>query len=274
MRKMGGLWRKIPTTYVTMWAGSLALAGIFPFAGYFSKDAILEASYAAGGSGNYGFWCGLIAAFLTAFYSWRVIIMTFHGESRADPHVLEHAHESPPVMTGPLIVLSIGALCSGFLLKPLLIDADWQAFWRTSIVITSNNHVLENVEHLPGWVGPAPTVVGLLGIATAYLFYMLRPELPSQLARRFRPVYLFLLNKWYFDELYDFLFVRPTMRLARLLWQVGDATIIDGMPNGVAALATDGSRQVVKIQTGSIAVYAFVMLIGIVLLISIYLLLR
>lgn len=274
MRKMGGLWRKIPTTYVTMWAGSLALAGIFPFAGYFSKDAILEANYAAGGVGNYGFWCGLIAAFLTAFYSWRVIIMTFHGEARSEPHVLEHVHESPAVMTGPLIVLAIGALCSGFLLRGLLIGPDWQAFWRTSVVITSSNHVLENVEHLPGWVGPAPTVVGLLGIATAYLFYMLRPELPGALARRFRPIYLFLLNKWYFDEIYDFLFVNPAMRLARLLWQVGDATIIDGMPNGVAALATDGSRQVVKIQTGSIAVYAFVMLIGIVLLISIYLLLR
>ncbi len=274
MRKMGGLWRKIPITYVVMWIGSLALAGIYPFAGYYSKDAILEAAYAAGGWGYYGFWCGLIAAFLTAFYSGRVLFMTFHGAPRMDRQVAEHVHESPPVMTGPLVVLAIGAVCAGFGFRHEFIGDGWQAFWRDSIVITASNHVLANMEELPGWVGYAPLVTGVLGLALAYVFYIVNPLLPVRLAAAFRPVYAFVQNKWYFDELYDFLFVRPAFALARLFWQVGDATIIDGVPNGMAALTADGSKQVVRIQTGSIAVYAFVMLIGVVLLIALYMLIR
>ena len=274
MRKMGGLWRKIPLTYIVMWIGSLALAGIFPFAGYYSKDAILEASYAAGGWGYYGFWCGLIAAFLTAFYSGRVLFMTFHGKPRMDHHVAEHVHESPPVMTGPLIVLAIGAVCTGFVFRHTFIGDAWQNFWRDSIVITASNHVLANMENLPGWVGYAPLVTGVLGFGLAYMFYIVNPLLPVRLAAAFRPVYEFVQNKWYFDELYDLLFVRPAFALARLFWQVGDATIIDGVPNGMAALTADGSKQVVRIQTGSIAVYAFVMLIGVVLLIALYMLIR
>ena len=274
MRKMGGLWRRIPLTYVVMWIGSLALAGIIPFAGYYSKDAILEAAYAAGGWGYYGFWCGLIAAFLTAFYSGRVLFMTFHGKSRMDHHVAEHVHESPPVMTGPLIVLAIGAVCTGFVFRHAFIGDVWQDFWRDSIVITASNHVLANMENLPGWVGYAPLVTGALGLALAYVFYIVNPLLPVRLAAAFRPVYEFVQNKWYFDELYAFLFVRPAFALARLFWQVGDATIIDGVPNGMAALTADGSKQVVRIQTGSIAVYAFVMLIGVVLLIALYMLIR
>jgi NADH-quinone oxidoreductase subunit L len=274
MRKMGGLWRRIPLTYLVMWIGSLALAGIIPFAGYYSKDAILEAAYAAGGWGYYGFWCGLIAAFLTAFYSGRVLFMTFHGKSRMDHHVAEHVHESPPVMTGPLVVLAIGAVCTGFVFRHTFIGDAWQDFWRDSIVITASNHVLANMENLPGWVGYAPLVTGALGLALAYLFYIVNPLLPVRLAAAFRPAYEFVQNKWYFDELYVFLFVRPAFALARLFWQVGDATIIDGVPNGMAALTADGSKQVVRIQTGSIAVYAFVMLIGVVLLIALYMLIR
>ncbi len=275
MRKMGGLWRHIPVTYTMMWIGSLALAGVFPFAGYFSKDAILEAAYASGtGTGYYGFWCGLFGAFLTAFYSWRLIIMTFHGAPRADRHVMEHVHESPFVMLGPLIVLAIGATVNGFSFRTLFIGDEWREFWRESIVITANNHVLEAMEHLPGWVGPAPTVMGLLGIATAYAAYMFQPWIPAWFARTFRPLYLLAYNKWYFDEIYDAIFVRPAFWLARNLWRVGDATIIDGMPNGMAALTANSSRQVVKIQTGSIAVYAFVMLIGVVLLVGIFMLFR
>ncbi|MBV9735940.1 MAG: NADH-quinone oxidoreductase subunit L, partial [Acidisphaera sp.] len=134
MRRMGGIWRRIPITYAVMWVGSLALAGIIPFAGYYSKDAILEASYAADtGVGYYGYACGLIAAFLTAFYSWRVLLLTFHGRPRADHHVMEHVHESPPVMTGPLIVLAIGALVAGFSLRPYFIGDYWQAYWSNSI---------------------------------------------------------------------------------------------------------------------------------------------
>jgi NADH-quinone oxidoreductase subunit L len=272
MRKMGGIWRLIPFTYAMMWVGNLALAGVFPFAGYFSKDAIIEAAWASGtGIGHYGFWCTVIAAFLTAFYSWRLLIMTFHGAPRADHHTMEHVHESPPVMTIPLFLLAVGALVAGFALRNQLIGEDWQAFWGNSIQIASSNHVLQEMESVPGWVSLSPSIMGLLGIAIAYVFYMFMPSIPVQLASRFGAVYRFLLNKWYFDELYDVVFVRPTLALARLLWQVGDVTIIDGVPNGLASLTSGGSSQVVKVQTGSIAVYAFAMLIGLVLLVSIFL---
>jgi len=255
-----------------MWIGSLALGGIFPFAGYFSKDAILEAAFAYGSpSSIYAFIAGTAAAFCTAFYSWRVLFMTFHGTSRADRHVQEHVHESPWVMLVPLIVLSIGAIVTGYLFHNLLIGAHWDTYWRHAIVIAPNNHVMERMEDLPGGVRYVPLLCGLAGIAVAYWFYMLNPMLPIRLANTFRPVYLLLLNKYYFDEIYDFLFVRPAFRLARLLWHTGDATLIDGVPNGLAAMAVDGSKGAVRVQTGSIAVYAFVMLIGLVALVGIFL---
>jgi NADH-quinone oxidoreductase subunit L len=273
MRKMGGLWRLIPFTYAMMWVGNLALGGVFPFAGFYSKDAILEAAWAAHtGIGLYGFWCTLIAAFLTAFYSWRLLIMTFHGAPRADRHVMEHVHESPPVMTVPLLLLAIGALVSGFAFHDQLIGNDWRSFWGNSIQIAQSNHVLRDMESIPSWVTLSPSVLGLLGIATAYLFYMVAPQTPARLAAMFPFAYRFLLNKWYFDELYDAVIVRPYRALARALWQVGDVTVIDGVPNGLAALTEGGSARVVRLQTGSIAVYAFAMLIGLVALVSIFLL--
>jgi NADH-quinone oxidoreductase subunit L len=275
MRKMGGLARLIPWTCAVMWIGSLALAGIPPFAGYYSKDAIIAAAYASGtGIGMYGFICTVLAAFLTAFYSWRLLIMTFHGRSRVDHHVLEHVHESPPVMIVPLLFLATGAVIAGKLLAPLFIGDDWQAFWNGSIFNAPTNHVLADLETVPAWAEIAPLVFGLAGIALAYVMYMAFPLLPMQLATKFRGIYLFLLNKWYFDELYDAIFVQPAIRLSRMLWQTGDATLIDGVPNGLAELAVDGSRQAVKIQTGSLAVYAFVMLIGVVLLVGIFLVSR
>ncbi|MBN8890669.1 MAG: NADH-quinone oxidoreductase subunit L [Rhodospirillales bacterium 70-18] len=275
IRKMGGIWKKIPLTYTVMWIGSLALGGVYPFAGYFSKDAILEAAWASdSASGHYGFWCGLIAAFLTAFYSWRLLILTFHGKPRADHHTMEHVHESPAVMTVPLILLAIGAVVLGFLFRDQLLGEHWQAFWGQSIQIAADNHVLHAMEEVPGWVALAPSVLGFAGIALAYFMYMAVPSLPGQLASAFAPVYRFLLNKWYFDELYDAVLVRPLMALSRLLWQVGDATLIDGIPNGMASLTSDSSAQVVKVQTGSIANYAFAMLIGVVALISVFLIFR
>ena len=273
MRRMGGIWRMIPMTYGVMWVGSLALSGVYPFAGYWSKDAIITSAYAAStGIGMYGFICTVVAAFLTAFYSWRLLIMTFHGKPRADHHVMEHVHESPWVMVGPLLVLSVGALVAGFLLHGWFIGEDWSEFWRGSIFNGTHNHVLAGIEHVPTWVDAMPSVVGLLGILVAYLMYMVFPLSPMRLAEMFRPVYLFLLNKWYFDELYDAVLVQPAIRLARALWQTGDVTVIDGVPNGLAAITTEGSREVVKIQTGSLAVYAFVMLIGVVILIGIFML--
>ena len=275
MRKMGGIWKLIPATYVVMWIGNLALAGVFPFAGYYSKDAIINAAYAAHTSiGTYGFICTVLAAFLTAFYSWRLLIMTFHGRPRAEHHVMEHVHESPWVMLVPLFVLASGAVVAGFALHSAFIGESWQEFWNGSIFNGPNNHTISRLEDVPLWVDATPTVVGLLGIATAYVMYMFYPLLPMRLATTFRGIYLFLLNKWYFDELYDAVFVQPMIRLARVFWQTGDATLIDGVPNGLAELTVDGSRQAVRIQTGSLAVYAFVMLIGVVLLVGIFLVSR
>ena len=275
IRKMGGIARMVPVTCAVMWIGSLALAGVPPFAGYFSKDAILEAAWAANSHiGAYGFWCGLIAAFLTAFYSWRLLILTFHGKSRADHHTLAHVHESPAVMTVPLMLLALGAILTGWIFRDQLIGPDWHAFWGNAIGVAPTNHVLAEMEEIPGWVGLAPTVIGVIGIAVAYLFYSIAPALPVRLAAAFPGVYRFVLNKWYFDELYDAVLVRPMVALARGLWQVGDVTLIDGAANGLATLANDGSAQTVKIQTGSIAVYAFSMLIGLVVLVSVFLLLR
>jgi NADH-quinone oxidoreductase subunit L len=275
MRKMGGIWKLIPATYAVMWIGSLALGGVFPFAGYYSKDAIINAAFAAGtGIGVYGFICTVLAAFLTAFYSWRLLIMTFHGKPRADHHVMEHVHESPAVMLVPLFVLAAGATVAGFALHSEFIGEGWQEFWNGSIFNGPDNHTIARLEEVPLWVHALPTVVGLLGIATAYVMYMAFPLLPMQLAAMFRGTYLFLLNKWYFDELYDAIFVQPMIRLSRVFWQTGDATLIDGVPNGLADLAVDGSRQAVRIQTGSLAVYAFVMLIGVVLLVGLFLVSR
>jgi NADH-quinone oxidoreductase subunit L len=275
MRKMGGLARMIPWTCTVMWIGSLALAGIPPFAGYYSKDAIVSGAYAAGtGVGMYGFICTLAAAFLTAFYSWRLLFMTFHGKPRADHHVLEHVHESPPVILGPLVVLAIGAVVAGWALDTTFIGEGFQQFWRGSIFNLPSNHVLAQVEEVPEWVKYSPLVVGLLGIALAYVMYIVNPLLPRQLAAMFPRTYQFLLNKWYFDELYDIIFVRPAMRLARTLWQVGDATVIDGVPNGLTTVAVDSSEQVVKLQSGNVAAYAFAILIGLVVLISVFLVFR
>ena len=275
MRRMGGIWRVVPVTYVTMWLGSLALGGIPYFAGYWSKDAVLEATFAAASPvGTYGFVCGTVAAFLTAFYSWRLLLMTFHGTPRADAHVMAHVHESPVVMLAPLVILATGAVFSGWLLHASLIGDHNDTYWQGAIFVKQGNHVLQQVERTPLLIGLLPTVTGVLGIALAYWFYMFNPSLPQRLAARYSRTYRFLLNKWYFDELYDFLFVRPAVWLAREFWQVGDVQVIDGVPNGLASMAEGGSMQVVRIQTGSIAVYAFTMLIGVVVIVSLFLLVR
>jgi NADH-quinone oxidoreductase subunit L len=275
IRKMGGLARLIPVTCIVMWIGSLALAGIPIFAGYYSKDAILEAAWARHSFlGHYGFWCGTLAAFLTAFYSWRLLILTFHGKPRADHHVMEHVHESPMVMLAPLLLLACGAVLTGIVFAHDFIGEGWHEFWREAIVNAPTNHVMDAMEHVPGIISILPTLVGVLGIGLAYVMYMAVPSLPGRLAGAMPGVYRFVLNKWYFDELYDRIFVRPVFWLANMLWKVGDGTLIDGVPNGIAALTVEGSGQAVRIQTGSIAVYAFTMLIGLVLLISVFLLFR
>ncbi len=269
IRKMGGIWRKIPMTYAVMWIGSLALAGVPYFAGYYSKDFVLEAAYAAGtGVGMYAFAAGMIAAFLTAFYSWRLIILTFHGAPRADHHTMEHVHESPISMLAPLTVLAVGAITVGAVFKDNFVGHHWEQFWNGAIVNAPHNHIMDAAHHVPSWVPLAPTVVGLSGIALAYILYVLAPSIPGKLAATFGGLYRFLLNKWYFDELYDAIFVRPTRALARVLWQKVDAGVIDGVPNGAAALASDVAQGAVRLQTGRVANYAFTMIVGLAVFVT------
>ena len=184
MRRMGGIWRRVPVTWVAMWVGSLALGGIPYFAGYWSKDAILEATFAAGTPiGTYAFVCGTLAAFLTAFYSWRLLFMTFHGRPRADEHVMSHLHESPISMTGPLVLLSFGAVFAGWLLHAAFIGNHNAAYWQGAIFNANTNHVLDQIERTPFLIGILPTATGVLGIALAYLFYIVNPALPVRLAQ-------------------------------------------------------------------------------------------
>lgn len=273
MRKMGGIWKAVPVTYVVMWIGSLALAGIYPFAGYWSKDTILEIAYAAHtGVGTYAFVLGVAAAALTAFYSWRLLFLTFHGKPRADEYVMSHVHESPWIMLGPLVVLALGALFAGWIGYDMFVGDLRESFWRGAILVLEQNDSIHHAhEFTPGWVKTLPLVLSVCGIALAYVMYILAPGIPVALARMFRPVYLFLLNKWYFDELYDFLFVRPAKALGRGFWKGGDGALIDGVgPDGVAAATRDIARRVGRLQSGMLYHYAFAMIIGVAVFVTWY----
>jgi len=273
MRKMGGLWKLIPVTYALMWVGSLALAGIWPFAGYFSKDTILEAAYAAGtGAGGYAFWMGIATAFLTAYYSWRLLIMIFHGESRADKKVLAQVHESPQIMILPQLVLAAGAVFLGYLGFESFVGYKAEAFWGESILVLAGHPALEAAHGVPAWVKYLPMVVAGAGIGLAYVLYMLMPGLPALIAGRFQGLYQFLVHKWYFDELYDFLFVRPAFYLGRGFWKTGDGDLIDGIgPDGVSATVKHLAQRAGAIQSGYLYHYAFAMLTGVVVIITWYL---
>jgi NADH-quinone oxidoreductase subunit L len=264
IRQMGGLWRKIPFTYGVMVIGTLALTGFPLTAGYFSKDKIIEA--AAVGTNpmaSYGFIMTVIAAALTAFYSWRLIFKTFHGEPH-DQHHYDEAHESPKVMLVPLAVLAIGSIAAGWPFLSLFAGAGVEDFFRESLKFGPNNKVLEDMEHLPLYVSLTPTVMMIIGFLVAYQFYIRRPDLPVRLAEEQPVLYRFLLNKWYFDEIYDFLLVRPALWLGRLFWKGGDGFLIDGFgPDGVSARVLDVTRNVVRLQTGYLYHYAFAMLIGV-----------
>jgi len=278
MRRMGGISRQIKFTYVMMWIGSLSLAGIgipgvIGFAGFHSKDIVLEAAWGAHtGIGAYAFWMGLAAAFMTAFYSWRLLLMTFHGPARADEKTMAHIHESPPVMTIPLAILAVGAVVSGFAFAPWFVGDGMDGFWRDSILILDSHKALENAHHVPLWVKVSPLVVGLIGIALAYKIYWRGLERGQALAKFMGPFYQFSLNKWYFDELYNFLFVRPAFWIGRQFWKKGDGRVIDGFgPDGVAATTLRAAKGISLLQTGYVYHYAFAMLIGVVLLVSFYL---
>ena len=274
MRKMGGLASKMPITWAVMLIGTLSLTGVgiphlIGFAGFHSKDAIIEAAYAAHTPSNYAFWLLVVAAFMTAFYSWRLMFMTFHQRTRADHDTYDHAHESPWVMLVPLLVLATGAVVAGF------------AFSSTSSATTTPSSGAPpsprgrtTISAMPCTRSPA----GSAGrrswrwrpaSALSYLYYMVAPWLPRVTARAFKPLYLFLLNKWYFDELYDRIFVRPAMWLGRVLWKGGDGAIIDGLgADNIAARVLWTTGRVVKLQTGYVYHYAFAMLIGVALIVT------
>src|SRR5690349_3659833 len=267
IRNMGGLKDRIPFTYIVMVIGTLALTGFPLFAGYFSKDAIIESAFVAHNPfSTYAYLLTIVAAGLTSFYSWRLIIKTFHGEPH-DQHHYEAAHEAPMWMLVPIGILAAGSILAGFPFKELFAGHGVEEFFRESVKM--NPHIIEDMHRIPETIAFLPTLMMAAGFLVSWLFYIRRPYLPVELAKEQPLLYQFLLNKWYFDELYDLIFVRPTKSIGRFLWKEGDGTIIDGFgPDGVSARVLDVTRNVVRLQTGYLYHYAFAMLIGVAGLIT------
>ncbi|SEK36984.1 NADH dehydrogenase subunit L [Roseovarius azorensis] len=307
MRNYGGLRKKMPYTFWAMMIGTLAITGVgiplthIGFAGFLSKDAVIESAW-AGTAGGYGFWMLVIAALFTSFYSWRLMFMTFYGESRGDRHTHEHAHESPMVMLVPLGALALGAVFAGMVWFNSFFGSHDQvnSFFgipvhhveaseghadegeaaeehgpahagapQGAIFMHPDNHVMDEAHHAPTWVKVSPFVAMLIGFVTAFWFYILDPSMPRKVAETNRPLYLFLLNKWYFDEIFDWLLVRPAKALGQILWKRGDGDVIDGSLNGVAmGLIPRLTRLAGRAQSGYIFTYAFAMVIGIAILVT------
>ena len=281
MRHMGGLRKHIPMTYWLMVIGSLALAGIgipgtvIGFAGFNSKDLILESAFADHTwFGAFAFWLGIAAATMTAFYSFRVIFMTFHGQPRAQAEVMSHVHESPWVMLGPLVVLAIGAVFAG------MVGYQWFGgsvearadFWRDALLMLPGNDTVEAAHHVPFWVKLLPIVVGVAGIIGAWLAYVLIPGIPAMVSTVLKPIHALFFRKWFFDELYDAIAVRPSLRFGFRLWKSGDGSVIDGLgPDGLSKASLAAAQRISRLQTGYVYHYAFVMLIGVAALVSWYL---
>ncbi len=305
MRKMGGLWKKMPLTWAFMLIGTLALTGFgipgtyFGLSGFFSKDVIIEGAYMAGDAGrNFGylaFWVGVIAALMTSFYSWRVIFMTFHGKPRGDEHTFAHAKESPLSMMVPLTLLAAGALFAGVLFKSDFVGSNSSEFWRGSTVAETHESALKDdhavakssndhepkpsdhekkqksggEHHVPTWVLWSPFVAMALGFVFSWWLYIRRAGLADKWAEQSKFLHPFLYNKWYFDELYDVLFVNNVKRFGDWFWKLGDQRIIDGFgPNGFAAVTAAMARKATRLQTGFVYHYAFLMLIGLVAFVS------
>ena len=302
MRNMGGIWKKIPTTYVLMWIGSLALAGVPFFAGYYSKDMILEAAYADHTwFGEFAFWLGIAAALMTAFYSARLLFMTFHGKPRASKKVMDHVHESPPVMLSPLMILATGALFAGFFFyEPFVggghhgakeghhgevvmehtIEApamqedthgkEWnrEMFWQESLFVLPENDTVEAAHGVPEWVKLLPVVMGVIGLLLGWVFYNRITSLPEKFSKGFKPLHIMFFNKWFFDELYDKIFVKQAIRFGHVFWK-SDKNIVDGIgPDGVANKSQRFGGVLSKFQSGYIFQYAFVMMIGLIGLVT------
>ncbi len=305
MRKMGGIAKLIPFTHVLMWIGSLALAGIPFLSGYYSKDIIIEAAFSAhSGPGLFAFLMGSAAAFMTAFYSWRLIFLVFYGQPRADHHVMEHIHESPPIMLSPLVVLATGAIFCGALFYEPFVAGDYnepevlasaepdieiereveapvveevpdesvwnyRAFLDETTRAHPENDSLEAAHHVPEWVKLEPFILSLAGIALAWVVYIRRRGLAEKIAASVGPLYRLSLNKWYFDELYDRAVTRNALRLGRLFSTTGDRKLIDRLgPDGTAALSRRTGALLSRFQTGYMYHYALVMITGLLGLIS------
>ena len=261
INNMGGVWKKLPYTYSLMVIGTLALTG-FPFlSGFYSKDAIIEFAYLRGNTtGYYAAGVGIVTAFLTSIYSWRLMFKTFHGEYNNKEIKIEETHESPLVMLIPLIFLSVGAIFAGITLKELFIGGEgFEYFWRDSIFFLKPL----STEHPPLWFLILTPILVIISIPTAYYLFLKNKNLTKQIVKVNQPLYQFLLNKWYFDELYDNVFVKPSKRIGLFLWKFFDLKIIDGFgPDGVSALIKKFSIKANKFQSGFIYQYAFIMLLG------------
>ena len=266
MRNMGGVWKKIPYTYALMIIGTLALTG-FPFlAGFYSKDAIIEVAFQSKSIlANYALFIGIFTAFMTSLYSWRLIFKTFHGNFRNKNIDLSKVHESPFVMLLPLVGLSIGAIFSGFVFKDYFIGSYFMEFWNNSIFFIKQF----TLNHPPLWfLLITPTLV-LAAIPIAYYLFVKNENFLKQFIDTNKPLYNFLLNKWYFDELYDFIFVNPAKKIGKFFWNIGDILIIDGFgPNGFAKIVKLVSDRAVQFQSGFLYHYAFVILIGLSILLT------
>jgi len=272
IRRMGGLWKLIPTTYIMLWIGSLALAGIPLFAGYFSKDSVLAAAYAAGTPvGAYAYWLGIVTAALTAFYSMRLLFLTFHGKPRADHHVMDHVHESPLVMLLPLAFLAVGAACSGALAYSWFVGDGRVGFWHDAVLILPNHDSIAAVNNgaLPAWAENLPTVVAAAGIFMAFLCYIVWTGLPAFFCRTFKPIHNLFFNHWYYDILVNRFIVFPLLGLARRVWKAGDGTAIEYLgPKTLVAATQYFGQRAVRLQSGYVFHYAFAMVIGVVLLVT------
>ncbi len=272
IRKMGGIWRKIPFTYAMMWIGSLALAGFPPFAGFYSKDVILEAAFMSHSKfSDLAYFLGLIAAFLTAFYSWRLLFLVFHGKSRADKHTFENAHESPKNMLIPLGILAFGSVFAGIFGYKFLniVGVDNNFFIDSIFVSLQNRNLLEEIHHSPLLVKLSPLLVGIVAISLSYLFYIKKTNLPEKMANLFKIPYKISFNKWYFDEIYEAILVKPIKKIGDFFSKIIDVKIIDGFgPNLTVILSKFMSVKVAKLQTGFLFHYATWMVVGLVVIIS------
>ncbi|MBD1140883.1 NADH-quinone oxidoreductase subunit L, partial [Pelagibacterales bacterium SAG-MED39] len=261
INKMGGVYKKLPYTYILMIIGTLALTG-FPFlSGFYSKDAIIEFAYLRGNTvGYYAAGIGIITAFLTSIYSWRLIFKTFHGEYNNKDIKIEETHESPLVMLIPLILLSIGAIFAGYTFKELFLSSGFtNNFWQESIFFLEPL----STKHPPFWFLILTPVIVVLSIPVAYYLFVKNKNLPEKIANVNKPLYQFLINKWYFDELYDFLIIVPSKKIGLFLWKFFDIKIIDGFgPDGISLFIKKCSLKANKFQSGFIYQYAFVMLLG------------